>query len=244
MQPDDPRHGEERGYFAHRSAGQAPCEPCRTAHRNAEKRRALRRLEGAPAWVPAFLVRRRIEALMALGWRQRDIAEALGYKASHEAVRSLLTRRNVERSTFERVKDVYERLSGTVGPSQAVRARARQKGYAPPLAWDDIDDPAEEPSGFLICASERCTREVVAWGVCLVHYRKGERSKSIPVPNKGGRAARPTVCGTERGYHRHRYQARRGREPWPLPAEDPCGCRAAHSAHEALKARMKKAEAA
>lgn len=33
-------------------------------------------------------------------------------------------------------------------------------------------------------------------------------------------------CATERAYQWHRHNG-----PWPLPAEDPCGCRAAHAAH-------------
>ena len=47
----------------------------------------------------------------------------------------------------------------------------------------------------------------------------------------------PTVCGTERGYQRHRTLARKGAEGavWPLPLEDSCGCRAAHAANEALR---------
>lgn len=33
-------------------------------------------------------------------------------------------------------------------------------------------------------------------------------------------------CGTERGYHWHRTHG-----PWPLPTDDPCGCRAGHAAY-------------
>lgn len=39
----------------------------------------------------------------------------------------------------------------------------------------------------------------------------------------------PVECGTDRGYYRHRYLGKIGQEPWPLPPEDPCGCRAAHA---------------
>lgn len=43
------------------------------------------------------------------------------------------------------------------------------------------------------------------------------------------------ACGTESAYHWHRYH-----EPdnWPLPKNDPCGCRAAH----AEVVRIRKAE--
>jgi hypothetical protein len=33
-------------------------------------------------------------------------------------------------------------------------------------------------------------------------------------------------CESERGYHWHRTHG-----PWPLPPDDPCGCRAAHAAY-------------
>lgn len=37
-------------------------------------------------------------------------------------------------------------------------------------------------------------------------------------------------CGTEAGYQWHRYRAKKDPEnhPWPLPADDVCGCREAH----------------
>lgn len=54
-----------------------------------------------------------------------------------------------------------------------------------------------------------------------------------------GRPALPAECGTERGYQKHRHAARKGAASavWPLPADDPCGCRAAHREHEAVRVR-------
>lgn len=45
-------------------------------------------------------------------------------------------------------------------------------------------------------------------------------------------------CGTDSGYQWHRYN-----EPdkWPLPADDPCGCRAAHSAKQRVRHAEKRA---
>lgn len=40
-------------------------------------------------------------------------------------------------------------------------------------------------------------------------------------------------CDTEAGYQWHRYH---DRDQWPLPADDPCGCRAAHARHNAARA--------
>ena len=41
------------------------------------------------------------------------------------------------------------------------------------------------------------------------------------------------LCGTEKGYQFHRHD----RDNWPLPKDDPCGCRAAHSAHARAASR-------
>ncbi len=35
-------------------------------------------------------------------------------------------------------------------------------------------------------------------------------------------------CGTEAGYQWHRYHEKAS---WPLPSDDPCGCRQAHRQH-------------
>lgn len=40
------------------------------------------------------------------------------------------------------------------------------------------------------------------------------------------------ACGTDEGYFWHRYH---DRDNWPLPKEDPCGCRAAHRQYERIR---------
>jgi hypothetical protein len=95
-------------------------------------------------------VRRRLQALYALGWTDQDVATLLG--RSRMAVRQLRCRESQEyvfRHTHERICEVYDRLSMTVpqGP-YATRCRrlAARLGYQPPLAWDDdtIDLPPAE----------------------------------------------------------------------------------------------------
>ncbi|WP_205859648.1 helix-turn-helix domain-containing protein, partial [Phycicoccus flavus] len=48
---------------------------------------------------------------------------------------------------WREVRDVYDRLSMTPGPSPETRGWAVKLGYAPPLAWDEdtIDDPTATP---------------------------------------------------------------------------------------------------
>lgn len=223
MKSDDPRHGTERGYYAHRKAGQKACTPCTDAHCVAAKRRAIRASNGQPALVPAFGAQRRIRALAAIGWPFAEISVQLGRKRAHEGIATLLRQDWVQRKTAERVDEVYRRLCMTPGPNPTVAKRARLNGWAPPLAWDDIDDPDETPS-----------RDILAVGT-----RRRPLATITPVR----RPRKPVSCSTERGYQRHRQLWRVEQiGPWPLPPDDPCGCRAAHRAHEAFRLQMKRTQ--
>lgn len=50
------------------------------------------------------------------------------------------------------------------------------------------------------------------------------------------RGIRPD-CGTETGYQWHRYHEAHA---WPLPTDDPCGCRAAHAEHQRIRDAIKR----
>lgn len=140
---DDPRHGTMPGF----SAG-CRCRPCRDARNTYERRRRkLRQVLGVRYAIDATGTQRRIQALMALGWRAVDIATECGW-VTGEAVHELLKRRSyVERTTAATVRAAYDRLSMTPGPSSLTRRRAARNGWPPPLAWDDdgLDDPDAQP---------------------------------------------------------------------------------------------------
>lgn len=95
--------------------------------------------------VPNIGTRRRIQALMAMGWRHQDLTPLLGFNSGnvvHQAG-NWITRRK-----HEATKGVYDRLWNQRGPATRISlARVAKAGYAPPLAWDDdsIDDPNAEP---------------------------------------------------------------------------------------------------
>lgn len=143
MSPEDPRHGTEAGCKAHYRSGERPCDPCLDAHR---RRNIMRRLY--PHKRPSIGSQRRIRALQAIGYGRDRIAKEIGWNDGG-AMTHLLRSESLLATTAERISDVYERLSMTVpegaGPSRA-RTWARRHGYAPPLAWDDIDDPDELPN--------------------------------------------------------------------------------------------------
>lgn len=86
---------------------------------------------------------RRLQALVALGYSQRHLADLL---SSHQSwVSKLLDneRNHVNAGTAQRIADLYNRISMTPGPCDRARRAAQIKGWAPPLAWDEdaIDDP-------------------------------------------------------------------------------------------------------
>jgi len=142
---EDPRHGTTAGHLAHRHAGEPACAACVAAKTRYEKARNLY----GPRMVPAVGTRRRIQALKAMGHSGADIAARLG--VSYQAVHKLEhgTAAKVFAATADRVAATYEQMSMTL-PTGYHRTRIRNKstarGYVPPLTWDDIDDPDEQPT--------------------------------------------------------------------------------------------------
>jgi hypothetical protein len=92
--------------------------------------------------------RRRLQALMAIGWPNRVLAERL--TVLPQRVSQMLHRQYANRATAATVCRIYRQLSMCpyAGPG-ADRARryAARNGWVSPLAWDDetIDDPAAKP---------------------------------------------------------------------------------------------------
>lgn len=150
MTPDDPRHGTYAGSNAHWGAGEELCGPCREAAATyARRRRKLRELYGASS-IPSTGTRRRIQALMTLGWSGVQIGNASGIHRQY--LWEVLAGERVTVKTAKRIARVYGPLSMTLPPETGkfermaaarIRNLARRNGWAPPLAYDDIDrDPA------------------------------------------------------------------------------------------------------
>lgn len=93
--------------------------------------------------------RRRLQALVAVGWPLPELAARLGRKTSR--LLRLLTGATVKVHTAEQVSNLYDQLWDTA-PTRDTEAQQRafeqarvfaaEQGWLPPLAWDDIDtDP-------------------------------------------------------------------------------------------------------
>jgi hypothetical protein len=99
--------------------------------------------------------RRRLQALVAAGWSQARLARELGMTGANFG--AMMRRDQITAGTARAVSDLYDRLWNQPPPEHDQRARiaasrarrhAAQRGWAPPLAWDDdlIDDPAAAPA--------------------------------------------------------------------------------------------------
>lgn len=141
--PEQWREGCPLHYHDTASAYQKGCR-CDTA-RDAQRHRDKMRTTGRwPAqFVDATGTARRIRALAAMGWSSTYVGQQLGFSA--QAVGCVCGQSRVLRSTADKYKAVYDEHYLRRGPSDAAVREANRRGWAPPLAWDNIDDPAEQP---------------------------------------------------------------------------------------------------
>lgn len=124
-------------------------------------------LNRGPLQVPSLGTTRRLQALYALGWTEEDIARRLGVSGARVGHLMNGYFPTLYPSTVESVARVYDELCMTVPEDPApqrrgevrVHERARRdaarRGYAPPLAFDNIDDPDEQPARVTVRGNQR-----------------------------------------------------------------------------------------
>jgi hypothetical protein len=133
------QHGTRTAYHNHGCR----CADAREAQRIALKRK--REGRATSDLVPAIGTARRLQSLVASGYRQSALAPMLG--VSGQRVNCLITpaRHWVTRPIEAAVKALFRQIDGTDGGSQYARTTARRNGWVDAAAWDNIDDPDEEP---------------------------------------------------------------------------------------------------
>lgn len=139
---------------------------------------------------------RRLQALIANGYRQGEIAERLGLDISN--VGRLLRSSHCTARNYRAVVALFDELELTPGTSGKSRRRGERLGWALPLEWDEdtIDDPAAEPvrarrggsrSAAEVAANRREAAELAARGMSPdaiahelgVHERTVERYLAV-----------------------------------------------------------------
>ena len=154
MRPDDPRHGQRRGYYAHRRDGEEACDACKRAAAAAEARYAYNRDRGLSGRVSPVGTQRRLQALVAKGYTWSHLDRWMGNRMSEKFGSGRL--QYVFPSTAAKVTALYDALADVEPPQTTPTERgavtkaqnlARRKGWPGPDAWfgADIDDPDERP---------------------------------------------------------------------------------------------------
>lgn len=106
-------------------------------------------------WVPSTGTVRRIQALAMMGWSMREVSRRTGvHPDTISTIRNGKLPRVTER-VYHSICDFYEEVSMTYGGNLRSRLMAERRGWAPPLAWDNIDNPNEEPSGVVRTTTTR-----------------------------------------------------------------------------------------
>ncbi|MDO5091804.1 MAG: hypothetical protein Q4D79_00020 [Propionibacteriaceae bacterium] len=135
------------------------------------------------AQVDATGTRRRIQALVAIGWTLTELGRRLGIRRSNMRLHRP-TLRHVTERTRRDVATLYEELwdKPPAGPSgDRARAWAASQGWVPPMAWDDdrIDDPIARAAGGRPSRTGRIVVDLdeVAYLLALGESRNGVASR-------------------------------------------------------------------
>jgi hypothetical protein len=169
----NPGHGTHYGY----TNGRCREACCRQAASRAYNLWQLRRIANGdqPLRMTSIGAKRRLRALMAIGWPRRVLAREAGYTS--DAFSPILLgrgRTTIDVATHQRIVDLYERLRDIPGPSARTRAHAAREQWAGPegtllteRVWRDasIDLPSSRPATPRDAKTWRNTDLAAEWDV-------------------------------------------------------------------------------
>ncbi|MEV1013735.1 hypothetical protein AB0I89_23580 [Micromonospora sp. NPDC049801] len=136
-----------RGRCDNHTAYVSGCEACKTRNRVRQQMYRKASIVGthAPGLIPAVGAARRLQALAVAGYEAVDIGTRLGVHREQIRRWRTPTAPTISRRRHNDIAALTRQLAGTVGPSRTARTVAHQKGWQPLAAWDDIDNPDEQP---------------------------------------------------------------------------------------------------
>lgn len=151
--------------------------------------------------VDAAGTRRRLQALITVGWPHAELAARLGRTTS--SLRRSMLSGSVSARTAQDVSALYELLWNLRPPrstdaqrtaADTARAMAAERGWLPPLAWDDIDTdpahPAEHPEPDDALDEIAIERALAGDGVRLQHLTLAEQEEVVRRLTERGKSIR------------------------------------------------------
>ena len=129
----------------------APTIPRSKTKAYARKYDKLRRDYDYRALVDGAITRRKLEALQAIGYSLTNLGQRIG-RTQQSMSDTFHGDEPIHWTTQLAVARLYDELSSSPPEgmyANRVRIRARRLGYAPPAAWDRIEDIHERPKGVL-----------------------------------------------------------------------------------------------
>lgn len=126
---------------------QGRSDPAKMMHRTAQRILDAPDVPTGRGWVPSIGCVRRLQALTVMGWSMQALSQRCDLDESTLAALRSETHRTTRPRFARIVSDLYDEVWDTPGPGRHAATRARNRGWAPPLAWDDdtIDDPTAQP---------------------------------------------------------------------------------------------------
>ncbi len=126
-------------------------------------------------------VARRLRALVSIGYSEEALASRLGVELERITLITRSSEVTHEPPTSEEVRRLFSTLwtQPVTGPDgDASRELAQQMGWVGPLAWDDIDDPSEQPNitGSRLARGDKSRRTYVD-EIAVEKAVRGERVK-------------------------------------------------------------------
>ena len=171
--------------------------------------------------VDATGTRRRLQALVAIGWTQQALAAEL-CRTMTSLTRSM-TSETITARTARQVGDLYECLwdkqpqhaiDEELAAINAARALAASHGWPPPMAWDDIDtdpSPLPDPPDVTDELDEIAIERAVAGdGLRLEHLTLAEQNEVVRRLTERGKSIRDIadqLATTKRTISRRRLAA-------------------------------------
>jgi AraC-like DNA-binding protein len=155
------------------------------------------------SYVGATGTRRRLQALIAVGWPRDELAARLG--RSSASLRRTMLSGSVTAQTAQDVSALFGQLWNLRHPqstcderaaAEAARAFAAERGWLPPLAWDDIDTDSEPQHHAERKATDddldeiAVERALAGDGVRLEHLTPAEQDEVVRRLTERGRSIR------------------------------------------------------